>query len=99
MSDNEKIIEKLLGHYSAASRWTDSNYRLLQAEREERQEIIEEKQSKTLLKNTLDPLLSQLTKASEANDGAKSYTCTGNGGRKCKLEWYEWVRHWKLLIR
>jgi hypothetical protein len=34
-----------------------------QAEREEHQQIIEEKQSRALLKNTLDPILSQLTKA------------------------------------
>jgi hypothetical protein len=36
-----------------------------QAEREEHQQVIEEKQSRALLKNTLDPILSQLTKASD----------------------------------
>jgi hypothetical protein len=38
-----------------------------QAEREEHQRIIEEKQSRVFLKNTLDPLLSQLTKVSDAD--------------------------------
>jgi hypothetical protein len=47
---------------------------LLQAERQERQEIIDEKQSRALLKNTLDPLLSQLTKASEADSGTQTKT-------------------------
>jgi hypothetical protein len=38
-----------------------------QAERQEHQEMIDEKHSKALLKNTLDPLLSQLTKVAHAN--------------------------------
>ena len=35
---------------------------LWQAEREEHQMMIDEKQSRALLKNTFDPLLSQITK-------------------------------------
>ncbi len=35
---------------------------LSQAEREEHQMMIDEKQSRALLKNTFDPLLSQITK-------------------------------------
>jgi hypothetical protein len=42
---------------------------VLQAEQEAHQLMIEEKQSRALLKNTLDPLLSRLTKASGGGGG------------------------------
>ena len=45
---------------------------LEQAEREEHQQIIDEKQSRALLKNALDPLLSQLTKVCGADTITKT---------------------------
>jgi hypothetical protein len=42
-----------------------------QAEREEHQQMIDEKQSRALLKNTLDPLLSQLTKVRAGGGGGR----------------------------